>query len=187
MHHGLQLATALGLILALGTQAEATRAVDAPQPASPSMCAAGDTPVLSCPLATGGKTVSICARSSSANGAARFYYAFGRSRSAPEMTYPGAGSGGSLTHTYLSFAGNTGGYAFGFEKGGYRYAVYSISGSYGMQKGGVVVSRQGEAKPISQATCRAGAITESHDDALFRAYSKLPEDPAIARDGLQVK
>ncbi|KTB67421.1 hypothetical protein [Pseudomonas fluorescens] len=45
---------------------------------APTMCAKGDQPVFSCPLAGTRKTVSICAVGDVAHGAGRFYYAYGR-------------------------------------------------------------------------------------------------------------
>lgn len=166
--YGIRLAAALVSTWAFGAHAE-----------NATMCAAGDTPVFSCPLATGGKTVSICARPASADAASRFYYAYGKAPFATEMTYPATGAKGSLTHTFLSFAGNTGGYAFGFENGGYGYAVYSVSGTQGMHKAGVIVTRDGESKPVKSTRCQASSITEAGDVDLVRAYSKLPDDPAI--------
>ncbi|MDF3981089.1 hypothetical protein P3W24_03480 [Luteibacter sp. PPL201] len=170
IRHATRAITVLALGWVAGTHAEAA-----------SMCASGDTPVLSCRLARGGKTASICVHMASASASTYFYYAYGKRGTPPEMIYPKAGAKDTLSRTHLMFGGNTGGYAFGFNNGGYRYAMYSVTGTEGMQKGGLVVTRDGRDKPVMDDDCTAGSITETDDTDLIRASSTLPDDPSVHR------
>jgi len=151
--------------------------------ASPSMCGKSDHVVFSCPLAESTKTVSMCAAGDDANGGRRFYYAYGRPGK-PELTYPSAGSEGDFTRTHLTFAGNTGGYAYAFTNAGFKYVVYSVSGANNLQDGGLVVLKDGQAKPVKQSTCQAGKVTDTDEDALIDATLKWKSDPAIEKNGV---
>lgn len=155
-------------------------------PAAPTMCAKGDQPVFSCPLAGGTKTVSICATGDVAHGAGRFYYAYGRDSSKPELKYPADAGQAEFTRTHLSFAGNTGGYAYAFTNAGFKYVVYSVSGSNNLQDGGLVVLKDGQAKPVKQSSCQAGKVTDTDEDALIDATLKWKSDPAIEKNGVSV-
>jgi hypothetical protein len=64
------------------------------------------------------------------------------------LTYPAAGHEGDFTRTHLTFAGNTGGYAYAFKNDSFKYVVYSVAGSNNVQEGGLVVLKDGEAKPV---------------------------------------
>ena len=153
---------------------------------SPSMCEKSDKVVFSCPLAGGTKTVSMCAAGDVAHGAGRFYYAYGRPGKA-ELTYPAAGGEGGFTRTHLTFAGNTGGYAYAFTNAGFKYVVYSVSGSNNLQDGGLVVLKDGQAKPVKQSTCQEGKVTDTDEDALIEATLKWKSDPAIERNGITAR
>jgi hypothetical protein len=152
--------------------------------AAPTMCAKGDQAVFSCPLAGGAKTVSICAAGDVAHGAGRFYYAYGRDATKPELTYPANTDQGDFTRTHLMFGGNTGGYAYAFTNAGFKYVVYSVSGSNNLQDGGLVVLKDGQTKPVKQSSCQAGKVTDSDDDALIDATLKWKSDPVIEKNGL---
>ncbi|QWT22465.1 hypothetical protein KPL74_10810 [Bacillus sp. NP157] len=165
------------LLAAIALALPATPALAAP---AATMCGAGDKPVLSCPLASGGKTVSVCAAANN-----RFYYAYGKPGAKADMTWPADGANADgLTRTHLGFAGNNGGYAFAFTNAGFKYVVYATSGSRGAQDGGIIVLHGDDAKPVKNTRCQAGAITESDDDALLDATLKLPKDPTIQQHGL---
>ena len=150
---------------------------------SPSMCEKSDKVVFSCPLAGSTKTVSMCAASDVADGAGRFYYAYGRPGKV-ELTYPAAGAEGEFTRTHLTFAGNTGGYAYAFTNAGFKYVVYSVSGSNNLQDGGLVVLKDGQTKPVKQSTCQEGKVTDTDEDALIDATLKWKIDPAIDKNGV---
>jgi len=158
-------------------------AIGAAAPA-PTMCANGDKPVFSCPLAGGGKTVSMCAAGDVTHGSGHFYYAYGRDAAKPELTYPAANAPAEFTRTHLGFGGNTGGYAYSFTNAGFKYVVYSVSGSNNLQDGGLVVLKDGQDKPVKQSACQAGKVTDTDDDALIDATLKLKSDPAIEKNGV---
>lgn len=151
-----------------------------------SMCGKNDQVVFSCPLAGSTKTVSMCAAGDVAHGTGRFYYAYGR-EGKPELTYPAAGGEGEFTRTHLTFAGNTGGYAYAFTNAGFKYIVYSVSGANSLQDGGLVVLKDGQAKPVKQSTCQAGKVTDTDDDALIDATLKWKSDPAIDKNGIPAR
>lgn len=148
---------------------------------APSMCTKGDQVAFSCPLAKGGKMVSICAK---ANSADAFYYAYGKAGSKPDMVWPADGAtNAGMTRTHLSYAGATGGYAFAFSNEGFKYVVYSIEGTQ-IRDGGVIVVKGNERKPIKDSSCKERAITDSENESLIDASLKLPEDPSIGQTGL---
>ncbi|NII53263.1 hypothetical protein [Luteibacter sp. SG786] len=148
-----------------------------------SMCGKSDQVVFSCPLAGSTKTVSMCAAGDVAHGTGRFYYAYGRPAK-PELTYPAPGNEGEFTRTHLTFAGNTGGYAYGFTNAGFKYIVYSISGSSNLQEGGLVVLKDDQATPVKHSACQAGNVTDTDEDALIDATLKWKSDPIIEKNGI---
>jgi len=159
----------------------------APTFASTTMCTKGDAVVFSCPLAGSTKVVSICAAGDFAHDEGRFYYAYGRDASHPELTYPSGASMGEFTRSHLRFAGSTGGYAYAFTNAGFKYVVYSISGASNLQDGGLVVLKEGEAKPVKRSSCQSGAIVDTEDDALIDATLKLKRDAVIEKTGLPTR
>lgn len=158
-------------------------AVGAAAPAS-TMCAKGDQPVLSCPLAGSKKTVSLCATADAAHGEDRFYYAYGSDASKPELRYPSAGSEARFTRTHLRFGGNTGGFAYAFTNAGFKYVIYSISGARNLEDQGLVVLKDGETKPIKQSRCEAGKVTVSANRTLIGKTLKWESDPVIEEQGV---
>lgn len=161
--------------------------VETPEQASvpASACSTGDEVVFSCPLATGSKIASICASKSAAKAEPGFYYAFGHSGS-PELRFPASGhaDNGAFNRTHLGFAGNTGGYAYSFANGGYKYIVYSISGAQSSRDGGVIVQPLTGGKAATKMSCRTTAITETSDESLIDATLNLKKDSKIQANGL---
>lgn len=158
------------------------------QPAKPSMCAANERVLFGCTLAAAEKKVAICAAGDQQQGTPRFYYAYGKQASAPELRYPAnADSPATFTRTHLTLAGNSGGYAYGFSNGDYKYVLYSVSGSGGMENQGLIVQKNGEAKPVKQSKCVAGSVIDPDDDELFRATQKWAEDADIAQHGVPLQ
>jgi hypothetical protein len=169
---------ACGLLLVAGSWS--ARAADA-TPAG-SLCAAGEKIVFSCPLVGGKKTVSMCAAGDMSHGEGRFSYAFG-TLPRPEFKYPGADRDGSFTRTHLVYAGASGGMAYSFTNEGYKYILYSISGT-GLEDGGVLVQRPGDSHAAKDMKCQSGKITGLDDDAVIDATLKLKSDPDIESHGL---
>lgn len=169
-------------LLLAALAASSTSAVGAAPSAT--MCAKGDQAAFSCPLSGGTKTVSLCAAGDVAHGSGRFYYAYGRDAAKPELMYPAQGATGGFTRSHLTFGGNSGGYAYAFTNAGFKYVVYSISGSNGLQDGGLVVQKDGQEKPVKQVTCQAGKVTDTDDEALIDATLKWKSDATIEKNGV---
>jgi hypothetical protein len=152
--------------------------------ASGSMCASNEKVVFSCSLAGRNKVVSMCAAGDVAHGAGRFYYAYGHP-GAPELVYPAPGQNVAdpFTRSHLGFAGATGGYAYSFVNNQFKYVVYSISGT-GVNKGGVIVQRNGAAAVVADMKCQQTTITESDDDSVLDSTLKWKNDPSISAHGL---
>ncbi len=152
-------------------------------PAPPALCKAGDTVVFSCPLAGRTKVVSLCAGTSTGQVGA-FHYVYGRP-SKPELVFPSKDEheASPFRSTHLMYGGATGGTAYSFVHGGYKYIVYSISGT-AYRDGGVLVQKMGSAHAVSDMKCRQGKITESEDDAIVDATMKWGADPDIEAKGL---
>ncbi len=83
------------------------------------LCRAGEVPIFSCRL--GKKSVAICGVTSP-SGARSAQYRFGAPGKV-EMTYPGP-EGGKLGYASAPYSGG-GEEQVSFERGGYRYVVYS--------------------------------------------------------------
>jgi hypothetical protein len=156
----------------------------ASQQASESMCAKNESIVFSCPLGNGKKIVSLCAASNTNQGQAPFYYAYGHLPS-PELVYPPKGGEitGTFTKTHLIYGGATGGTAYSFVNGGYKYIVYSISGT-GLEEGGMLLQRIGQTDAAQDIKCQRGKITESDDDKIIKAAQQWKSDPDLETHGL---
>ena len=144
------------------------------------LCASTDKIVFSCSLATSKKIVSMCASSD----AKRFYYAYGLSAT-PELVYPARdqSSDGVFMRSHLVYGGASGGTAYSFVKQGYKYIVYSVSGT-GSQDGGVIVQRPGDTGVAKKMQCQSSKIVESQDDGVIDATLKWKSDSQIAAHGL---
>ncbi|HEV2538093.1 MAG TPA: hypothetical protein VGU03_00130 [Frateuria sp.] len=144
------------------------------------MCEKADQVVFSCPL-SGGKVVSICAAAESGQQSVRFYYAFGRP-GASEYLYPNANADArsAFFSSHLVYGRSTGGMAYSFADGVYKYVVYSISGA-GAQAGGVLVQSIEAPYAASEMKCQPGKIIESDNDALMDSVMTWGRDPDIAK------
>ena len=149
-----------------------------------SMCASTEQVFFSCPLVGRNKVVSMCAAGDVAHGAVRFYYAYGRP-GASELVYPAQGQSTTdpFKRAFLSYAGGTGGYAYSFINGQYKYIVYSVSGA-GVDDGGVRVRRTGDLRAIADMKCRQGKKTEVSSGDIFHITLKWKSDPDIENHGL---
>jgi hypothetical protein len=141
-------------VAAPALMAPAIAAAPAAKPALPGLCRAGEVPIFSCRL--GRKSVAICGVTSP-SGARSAEYRFG----APgklEMTYPGP-EGGKLGYASVPYSGG-GEEQASFERGGYRYVVYSSMvrtgfGADGLNnpafESGLIVQQGG--KTVSKSKC----------------------------------
>jgi len=172
--------TALGALLLLAYSPLS----GAVQLAPASMCARSDSIVFSCPLGGGKKVVSLCAASNAGQGQTPFYYGYGRP-SSPELFYPpkGQASIGVFAQARLVYGGASGGTAYSFVNGGYKYIVYSISGT-GFDDGGVIVQRLGQTNAARDMKCQRGKITESNDDKIINATQQWKSDTDLETHGL---
>jgi hypothetical protein len=148
--------------------------------AGATMCEKADQVVFSCPL-DGGKVVSICAAGGSGQQSVRFYYAFGRP-GASEYLYPNGNTDArnAFFSSHLIYGRSTGGMAYSFADGVYKYVVYSISGT-GAQAAGVLVQSIEAPYAASEMKCQPGKITETDNDALMDSVMTWGRDPDIAK------
>lgn len=149
------------------------------------LCAANEEPVFSCSLqGPGRKMVSLCATVTSTQQEERsFRYLYGRP-SKIELRYPLEDKGTrALTFTRISYIGDTFGYAYTFENGGYKYI---LSAAWGLryQNAGVRVQRKGEADALRSAECKWSSLVKTSDDNIPAVTSGLKEDPDIAANGV---
>jgi len=155
----------------------------APPAAARSMCAAQEVVLYSCET-TKGSTVSLCASQGVGADQGYLYYAYG-SPGNPELIFPGEKRPpNDFRRTQLTFAGSTGGYAYSFENGGYRYIVYSVSGAEGLEDQGVLITKGDARHAISTLSCSRGSVIEDDDTALLDLTLTWPADADLDQHGL---
>jgi hypothetical protein len=154
-------------ILAATTLAGAGSASRSAPPAAPSLCVAGETPVLSCGV-KGGKILSLCASGRLDTAAAtRLQYRFGR-RGAPELVWPTGpeAPAGRFRLAATPYAGG-GEERIRFSIGAFDYVVFqrTIAGDWNpdgtrdhFQDEGVAVLRAG--KVVGRQTCTTAVANE---------------------------
>lgn len=148
------------------------------------LCQPDETVIYSCRIRSNGKLASLCAPSDfTSSPRAGVYYVFGKP-DAVEMRYPNgaSASGAKFNQAHLVFAGATGGYAYSFVKDGFKYLLYSISGT-GVEDQGVIVAKVGEIESVVEMPCAADSMVQS-DLHVFDAASTWPEDADVADHGL---
>jgi len=129
------------------------------------------------------KIVSLCATPSSTD-VRRFYYAYGRPSSI-ELRYPsGEFPVDAFSRTHLGFAGNTGGYAYAFKNGGYKYILYSIAGARAYERSGLIVQRDGSARALRDMSCQASTVVETVNDLTRKITREWSHDAEIESAGL---
>lgn len=148
-----------------------------------SLCGADEETVFACRMQTNKKIVSLCATQAS-TGARRFYYAYGRPSSV-ELRYPsGEPRSNAFSRTHLGFMGNTGGYAYGFKNGAYKYILYSVSGARGYEESGLIVQRDGNIRALQDMHCQQSSVVETESDLTLKATYQWSHDPDIESTGL---
>lgn len=148
-----------------------------------SLCGADEETVFACKMQSSKKLVSLCATPASTD-ARRFYYAFGRPSSI-ELRYPsGEARSDAFSRTHLSFAGNTGGYAYAFKNGVYKYILYSISGERGEERSGLIVQRNGSSRAMQDMRCQASTVVQTENDLTLNTTYQWSHDPDIESVGL---
>ena len=147
------------------------------------LCQPDEVVIYSCRIRNNGKLASLCAAADFASSPkAGAYYIFGKP-GVIEMRYPrGENLGGHFRQAHLVFAGATGGYAYSFVNEGFKYLLYSISGT-GIEDQGVIVAKVGEPQPVAEMQCVAGSMVET-DLRVFDAARSWPEDVDVAEHGL---
>ena len=148
------------------------------------LCEKTDKVVFSCPLDTANKIVSICSSVDASGSSAHFRYVYGR-LSKPELVFPPAGhpDTDAFANSHLVYGGGTGGTAYSFSNGGYKYIVYSISGT-NFDRGGVLIQRAGATAALKEMKCQKGKIVESNDKTLIDTTMRWKPDPDIQAHGL---
>lgn len=144
------------------------------------MCASGEHVLLACTLASG-TPVSLC-WADAPNGIVR--YVHGR-REAPEQEHSAReGEAGAFRRTHLGFAGNTGGYAYSFDDGGRTHVLFSVSGSQGLSRQGIVTLPDGTASPSTAHDCKPGTAIETQDERVIDRTLRWKSDPRVERMAL---
>lgn len=150
-----------------------------------SLCTKPDQIVFSCPLEKSEKIVSICAVNT--NREDHFYYSFGKQGS-PELIFPPKNDPDkSISIAHLGFAGASGGIAYSFISGPYKYIAYHISGS-GFENGGLMVTKNASKSEVINLKCRDGHIIDgimnAPDNSLYKKLSRLPSDQELSKSNL---
>jgi hypothetical protein len=155
----------------------------APTATARSMCAKQEVVLFSCATSKG-KRASLCASRGVSAEQGYLYYAYGLPGN-PELVFPGEKRApADFKRTQLTFAGSTGGYAYSFENGGYRYIVYSVSGAEGLEDQGVLITKRDARKAISALSCSKGSVIEDDDTALLDLTLTWPADVDLDQHGL---
>ena len=160
------------------SQTAATQSV-----ARATLCQPDETVIFSCRIHSSGKLASLCAaKDFGKNSGATVRYAFGKPGTVelrfPEKAEPAPGS---FKRTHLVYAGATGGYAYTFTNGGFKYHVYSISGT-GLEDQGIVVTQRG--RVIAELKCDTPSVVLPESANVIDALWKWPEDFEVAEHGL---
>jgi len=95
------------------------------------------------------------------------------------MRRPFAGS-------HLVYGGAAGGTAYSFINGGYKYILYSISGT-GVDRAGLLVQRVGSMRATTDMRCKQGQKEESSNHEITDAIIKWKPDADIELHGLPSK
>ena len=135
-----------------------------------SLCQPDEKTVFACPVGT--KVVSLCEATRPSGGSAALLYRFGRPGKPPELTYPAAGDTPAFRAGSSALAGG-GGAWIEFERGQYRYNVYSFWIKGEGEVAGVAVDRDGKRRATLR--CRGQAISELGPD-FFTAAGIPPSD-----------
>lgn len=143
-------------------------------------CEAGERVVFSCELQENGQVMSLCLAEA---GAARFLLS--DRAGAPVFEYPNArGSSTDFRRTHLTFAGDTGGFAYSFVHDETKHIIYSVSGR-GFEDHGLL-RIETDAKVARVQHCRPGTLVDGDDEGVVSATLRWPEDEMLGRTGLPV-
>ena len=164
-------AASIGLLVAApALMAPAIAAAPAGKAMPVGLCRAGEVPIFSCRL--GKKSVAICGVTS-ASGGRSAEYRFGAPGKV-EMAYPGP-DGGKLGYASVPYSGG-GEEQVSFERGGYRYVVYSSMvrtgfGADGLNnpafESGLFVQQAGKTVSKSKCTDPSDASLSEQDAKRF--------------------
>lgn len=150
---------------------------------SATLCQPDETVIFACRIRNNGKLVSLCAANDfGGKPGATVQYAYGKP-SAVELKFPEKPetAPGSFKRTHLVYAGATGGYAYTFTNGGFKYHLYSISGT-GLEHQGVVIAQRD--KVVAELKCDTRSVVLPKNTNVIDALLTWPEDSEVAEHGL---
>jgi hypothetical protein len=151
--------------------------------AEASLCQPDEVVIFSCRIRNSGNLASLCAsKDFGSKSGATVQYAFGKP-GAVELEFPEKPepAPGSLRRSHLVYAGATGGYAYTFTNGGFKYHLYSISGT-NLEDQGIVVAQH--EKVVAELKCDTRSVVLPENTKVIDALLEWPEDPDVAEHGL---
>jgi hypothetical protein len=153
--------------------------------ANASLCGQSERVLFSCVLENTKKIASLCASANVSETDGHFYYAHG-SKASPDLVFPidRTGSMSTFKRAHLMFAGNTGGYAYSFDLDGDTHAIYSISGSEGLENQGVAIFKDDFKKVHDIQQCDPSTVIQSDDESLIGLTLKWKRDSRIEENGI---
>lgn len=168
MQKSAKLALALLLFGALPSPGRAASA--------PTLCKADEIVVFSC--STGARVASLCASKDISKSAGHLQYRFGQ-KDKLELSYPAetAKPAQLFEAGLLSYSGG-GGAWLRFDKGPFRYSIFSAIGKWGpkeepVEAAGVFVEKDG--KNIANLLCRGAAVGELGPDLFEKMGLKVAQ------------
>lgn len=191
--HGLVFASACALLACdAGSATQESPQAAAPSPpayAEPqsigaSLCAPGELVVLSCVI-TEAKHLSLCASADVTRTSGYLYYAFG-APSQKELVFPAVKNPPDkyFKGTHLFFAGNTGGYAFSFVNSDTKYVVFTISGTGGLERQGLIATSAVSGDTLASMDCDPDSVIEDDSDVILSLIRDLEPDEDLEKHGL---
>jgi len=153
-----------------------------------SICASDEVVLFSCKIEGSEKVASLCASKDVSDERGHLYYAYGTSQG-KEMVFPEGDQPPAklFKRTQLGFSGNTGGYAYSFEVGSYKYIIYSASGANGFEDQGIMVTRDNAHKPEVSMSCEQDSVVEDEDEKVLDMVLGWDHDAVIESRGLPTR
>ncbi|AXK73382.1 hypothetical protein DWG18_14570 [Lysobacter sp. TY2-98] len=143
-------------------------------------CASDEELLFGCTIAASGKSVSLC---STAKTAATTRYRFGTPSNVELEQVSSAGDTPTFSRTPLMFAGDTGGYAYSFQREGTTYALYSVAGRDDLARSGIAILNADGGK-IADLQCAPDSLRETESLDILRATRQWPTDAKVQKASL---
>lgn len=180
--------TCAGCAIQTAHSAPATDGAPPSAPATPAtLCQPGEVVIFSCRVRGNGKIASLCgAGDFGKNPDAHAYYAFGRP-DAIELRYPEvpAPARERFMRTPLFSPGATGVFVYSFANAGFRYSIFSISGTR-LESQGVLVTLSDDRRVLADLPC-VDDVIQTHEEDAYMATWEWPGDDRIRSWGLPRK